>query len=1016
MTTPRLICGFPAFLACFLLAAHVTADEPKHNPAADKAAFEKAAAGAAWAEVFSDPCTTDWKEKWFLDGVVGTVTNSPEGMTLTAGPEFRNDAHHMVLWTKDSFEGELKIEYEYTRLDKAPNCVTILYIQATGIGKGPYAKDITKWSGLRKTPAMKMYYDHMHSYHISYAANPGTKEAYIRGRRYMPERQGLKGTALNPDYSTPKLFATGVRHHITVIKKDRDLHMRVENTDHVVYCHMTNPDLPVITEGRIGLRHMFTRSARYANLRVSRSVPGGDAGAEPNIGKLRSELRARSAESASFLSAAEPASGEAQEKAVIVGLIGGATVAVQSGWGPALAQRFDRRAQIVNYAKNGATLQVLSKKLDDLVQLKPDYVLIQMKVGVDAEQGTAGSIESARIRRVPGENADKLFEGVLNAGKVWPLQGGFAHLWLKGDLAEGNRLIREAHQAIIKNEGGTDAMTPEIAASEHVKWQMRTWNRIYQLFNDKSRFHPGRLDTETQVMIEEMFWFYVCDKSRLERAAPQHVWGIHNSENHEMMHYSNALLALQALKESPAYKGRRLPDGHSLKEHYEAWNSYYKLYCVERAKHGLLIEIFSGYGKYTVPELLNMYDLAEDPVLRSRMGKLLDLIWADWAIGQLNGVRGGGRLRLYQGDPAKPERTFRWGAGDTWLSMSRFLLNSGTWWNPRSYHPNPIIGYPWVLATTQYRLPDVIVDIANDAGGRGEYNYVARRVARQRRMAAKDVPVTRPPWYALDPEDPGMVSYDHCTPDYVMGSLMIDPTLPRVSSRDYLEGKDLAEGYPNLTAQNRYHGITFASDVNARVIPQCEGLANGKTYGEQQAVQRDNVLLAQRHNKAKQTGDMRILFGLKGMKARLVERDGWLILKEDKAWLGIKGFSRTKSNQSCGYKWDNEVFLRMADGKAPVALIAGRSADFADIEAFASYLGTFSGTPKDGWFKLSGGKDEKLTLSLHLASEALPRVNGTAIDLRPGMLFDSPFMSSEHGSGVVTIRKGGREVKIDMNE
>jgi lysophospholipase L1-like esterase len=68
---------------------------------------------------------------------------------------------------------------------------------------------------------------------------------------------------------------------------------------------------------------------------------------------------------------------EAQEKAVIVGLIGDSTVAVQSGWGPAFAERFDRRAQIVNYAKNGATLQALSKKLDALVQLKPDYVLIQ---------------------------------------------------------------------------------------------------------------------------------------------------------------------------------------------------------------------------------------------------------------------------------------------------------------------------------------------------------------------------------------------------------------------------------------------------------------------------------------------------------------------------------------------------------------------------------------------------------------------------------------------------------------
>jgi hypothetical protein len=80
----------------------------------------------------------------------------------------------------------------------------------------------------------------MNTYHISYAAHPGTKKAYIRGRRYMPEKQGLNGTELKPDYSTPKLFATGVKHHITVIKQDRYLYMRVENPDQVAYFHMFN--------------------------------------------------------------------------------------------------------------------------------------------------------------------------------------------------------------------------------------------------------------------------------------------------------------------------------------------------------------------------------------------------------------------------------------------------------------------------------------------------------------------------------------------------------------------------------------------------------------------------------------------------------------------------------------------------------------------------------------------------------------------------------------------------------
>jgi len=239
-----------------------------HNREA-QARFERADE-ADWQTVFTDPCTEDWKEKWFLDGEVGKVTTGPEGMTLTAGPEFKNDAHHMVLWTKQQFEGDLRIEYDYTRLDDENRCVNILYIQATGSGKGEFHEDITKWNQRRKVPAMKTYYNNMNTYHISYAANPDENhKSYIRGRRYVPHKAGLKGTNLKPDYWPVGLFKPGVQHHITVIKQDRDLFMRVENPDQIYYCHLANPNLPPIIEGRIGLRHMFTRSARYENFRVS---------------------------------------------------------------------------------------------------------------------------------------------------------------------------------------------------------------------------------------------------------------------------------------------------------------------------------------------------------------------------------------------------------------------------------------------------------------------------------------------------------------------------------------------------------------------------------------------------------------------------------------------------------------------------------------------------------------------------------------------------------------------------
>jgi len=220
---------------------------------------------------FFDPCTEDWTQRWFLDGEIGTVANCADGMTLTAGPEFRNDSYHMVLWTRESFEGDLKIEYDYTRLDSETRCVNILYIQATGSGEAPYTKDITEWSELRRVPSMRTYFNHMNTYHISYAAFPNNEDTtqYIRGRRYMPNATGLQGSNLEPDYFLKGLFEPGVPHKITVIKKDLEIFMRIQNTEQDVVCHMKNADLPAVHEGRIGLRHMSTRSVRYQNIRIS---------------------------------------------------------------------------------------------------------------------------------------------------------------------------------------------------------------------------------------------------------------------------------------------------------------------------------------------------------------------------------------------------------------------------------------------------------------------------------------------------------------------------------------------------------------------------------------------------------------------------------------------------------------------------------------------------------------------------------------------------------------------------
>jgi hypothetical protein len=244
------------------------------DPVADRKAFERAAQ-PQWQEVFFDSGTENWTDNWFLDGEVGTVENTSAGMELTAGPEWGNGRHHMVLWSRAEFEGDLKIEFEFTRLDSEQRGVNIIYIQATGSNEGEYKQDIAEWQELRTTPAMSLYFNNMHTYHISFAASPGTADEYVRARRYIPGGSGVEGldnTDLELDYFTRdlNLFSPGVPHKFTIIKHAKALFMRIENPDGVYFFHWENTGAPPITEGRIGLRHMTTRSARYKNFRVSK--------------------------------------------------------------------------------------------------------------------------------------------------------------------------------------------------------------------------------------------------------------------------------------------------------------------------------------------------------------------------------------------------------------------------------------------------------------------------------------------------------------------------------------------------------------------------------------------------------------------------------------------------------------------------------------------------------------------------------------------------------------------------
>ena len=65
-----------------------------------------------WEVVFSDPGAGDWKEHWFVEGLKASVKYDEEGIVFSSGPVPMEQASHAVLWTRQHFEGDIRIEYE----------------------------------------------------------------------------------------------------------------------------------------------------------------------------------------------------------------------------------------------------------------------------------------------------------------------------------------------------------------------------------------------------------------------------------------------------------------------------------------------------------------------------------------------------------------------------------------------------------------------------------------------------------------------------------------------------------------------------------------------------------------------------------------------------------------------------------------------------------------------------------------------------------------------------------------
>lgn len=516
-------------------------------------------------------------------------------------------------------------------------------------------------------------------------------------------------------------------------------------------------------------------------------------------------------------------------------------------------------------------------------------------------------------------------------------------------------------------------------------WSADELVRLVEFFGDNGSRTPGLISPECNAKMLEMMWLYVKNTSRLVDAeyVQSKTWHVYESENHHMQRFSTVWHFSKFLRNESAYRDRPYDDGFVAAEHFRAWTAYAKAWLVERAKKGLLIEMANGgYGMQTLKGIYDFYDFG-DAELRVLSGKFLDLYWAAWAQEQLGGVRGGAKSRVYQG-------------GRSRLGNNELLYLA--WYYLGINHPEKLGKTMFCPVTSSYRMPLVVMDIALDPDGRGDYEII------QRVQGLVESGFFGPPDYRLRTDGGGIVRYSYCTPDFILGTAL-------VAARD-------AKDWAMISSQNRWQGAIFAGDPDARIFPQAKDNndPNEKivTYNQYWSVQSKGTLITQKLpiSSINLTGKiMCIWFSKAGRTGNLREREGWVFAEYDGAYAAVKCVSGS-------YGWqDGESkgrWMVCAEEFTPVVFEVAQKADFPDFPDFQTRVVALPLAFDGKVLSYVGLGGDSFTFNADRSQ--FPEVNGNPVDLAPSKVFDSPFIQSKYNSGVVEIHKDGRRLVLDFND
>ncbi len=557
--------------------------------------------------------------------------------------------------------------------------------------------------------------------------------------------------------------------------------------------------------------------------------------------------------------------------------------------------------------------------------------------------------------------------------------------------------LDEANSALVENARHYLDHPLDIIDRDSFHWHADIVMRLIDMYGPGGTVHPGRLTAETEAVCLKPIWLYVKESSKHNK--PDHAttktWQFHSTENHHAMDFSLQWHFAKIARNKSDYQNLKLDDGSSLEEYYRAWNDYIVVYCRERAKKGVSIEIMCpGYNSVWLKGFYNFRDFGEPEVRRSAE-MFLDLYWAYWAQEQLHGVEGGGKARIRGVNGFKH-------AIHGIPALGWFYFGIGE-------KPEIIQGEINALLS-DYEPPAVVVEIARSARSDGPYEIRQRAQGLGEQGVGEAVlsESMKPNKFRTD--GGGIIRYSYCDPAFTIGTLMTEAR----PNKDWVA----------ISAQSRWQGVIFGDHPSARIVPivRPEGRARDVLNGHW-SFQSKGSLITQKLKGNKAGGPMIVWMPLEGMREPVREEDV-VFVETNGAYAAIRvvgsDFKLTEkevSNPSI------EGTTRVAppgrvilpeDDFAPMILEVMAKRDAGSFDAFKAKVKANRPEMKGALLIYKTIYSDRLTFDS--GQKQIPTINGKPVDYAPPKVLESPFLDADYDRGVVTIQKGGSKKVLDFTK